>query len=300
MWAGSMNTGRFGMRTGKRRFSSAPTACGTRVRSPTRRDGIWTCPIARACSDTWRTCSLTRSTALAAGSISPPAISTSFRSATRTCTSRRSPIRARRSDMRDRKGSAVRPPIARARGKAMSLCRAATGFVFDNEKWAHDVEIAPFHIAKAAVTNAEFASFVDEGGYRRCEFWNAPGWEWRQRVAAGHPAYWLHNQGGSWTWRSHDKEEALPPHAPVTFVNWYEAQAYCNWAKRRLPSEAEWEAAAVGAATADGSRLADGKRRWPWGEAAPSEERANLDFAFDGPIDVAACAAGDSAFGCRQ
>jgi gamma-glutamyl hercynylcysteine S-oxide synthase len=177
---------------------------------------------------------------------------------------------------------------------------SADGFVFDNEKWAHDVETAPFHIAKAAVTNAEFAAFVDQGGYRRREFWSAPGWEWRERVAAEHPVYWLHNQGGSWTWRSHDKQEALPPHAPVTFVNWYEAQAYCNWAKRRLPSEAEWEAAALGEASADGTRLTSTKRRWPWGEAAPDRERANLGLACDGPLDVAACAAGDSAFGCRQ
>jgi gamma-glutamyl hercynylcysteine S-oxide synthase len=176
----------------------------------------------------------------------------------------------------------------------------ADGFVFDNEKWAHAVEIVPFRIAKAAVTNAEFAAFVDEGGYRRREFWSAPGWEWRERVAAEHPVYWLHNEGGSWTWRSHDKVEALPPHAPVTFVNWYEAQAYCNWARRRLPSEAEWEAATLGEASADGTRLTSIKRRWPWGEAAPSRGHANLGFACDGPLDVAACAAGDSAFGCRQ
>ena len=119
-------------------------------------------------------------------------------------------------------------------------------------------------------------------------------------MAAEHPVYWLHNQGRSWTWRSHDKEEVLPPHAPVTFVNWYEAQAYCNWAKRRLPSEAEWEAAALGEASADGTRLTSAKRRWPWGEAAPNRGRANLGLACDGPLDVAACAAGDSAFGCRQ
>jgi len=176
----------------------------------------------------------------------------------------------------------------------------ADGFVFDNEKWAHAVEIAPFRIAKAAVTNAAFAAFVEEGGYRRREFWSAPGWEWRERAAAEHPVHWLHNEGGSWTWRSHDEVEALPPHAPVTFVNWYEAQAYCNWAKRRLPSEAEWEAAALGEASANGTHLTSTKRRWPWGDAAPTRERANLGFACDGPCDVAACAAGDSAFGCRQ
>jgi iron(II)-dependent oxidoreductase len=191
----------------------------------------------------------------------------------------------------------------------------ADGFIFDNEKWAHEIEIAPFRIARAPVTNAEFAAFVEAGGYRRREFWDAAGWAWRERAGAERPVYWLENgsgswssstwssgswSSGSWTWRRYDKVEPLPPHAPVTFVNWYEAQAWCNWAKRRLPTEAEWEVAAVGAATPDGSRLADGKRRWPWGEAAPTQEHANLDFAFDGPIDVAACAAGDSAFGCRQ
>jgi iron(II)-dependent oxidoreductase len=177
---------------------------------------------------------------------------------------------------------------------------ATEGFIFDNEKWAHEVEIAPFRIAKAPVTNAEFAAFIESGGYRRREFWSAAGWAWRERLAAEQPVYWIKNDGGGWTWRRYDKVDELPPHAPVTFVNWYEAQAWCNWAKRRLPTEAEWEAAAVGEASADGSRLADGKRRWPWGDAAPSSERANLDFAFEDPLDVAACAAGDSAFECRQ
>ena len=64
--------------------------------------------------------------------------------------------------------------------------------------------------------------------------------------------------------------EPLAPHAPVMFVNWYEAEAWCRWAKRRLPTEAEWEAAALGEAAANGSCLADSKRRWPWGEASPS------------------------------
>jgi gamma-glutamyl hercynylcysteine S-oxide synthase len=86
----------------------------------------------------------------------------------------------------------------------------------------------------------------------------------------------------------------------VTFVNWYEAQAWCRWAKRRLPTEAEWEAAALGEPGADRSRLADKKRLWPWGGASATPDHANIGFAFDGPLDVAECSVGDSAFGCRQ
>jgi iron(II)-dependent oxidoreductase len=176
----------------------------------------------------------------------------------------------------------------------------ADGFIFDNEKWAHELAIAPFRIAKAPVTNAAFAAFVDAGGYRNREFWSAAGWAWRERAAAERPVYWQEKDDGGWTWRRYDQVEQLAPHAPVMFVNWYEAEAWCCWAKRRLPTEAEWEAAALGQPTADGSRLAAHKRPWPWGDAPVRSDLANLDFASDGALDVAALAAGDSAFGCRQ
>jgi len=57
-------------------------------------------------------------------------------------------------------------------------------FVFDNEKWAHPVEVAPFRIAAMPVTNAEFQAFVDDGGYRRREWWGRRGWDWRRREGA--------------------------------------------------------------------------------------------------------------------
>jgi gamma-glutamyl hercynylcysteine S-oxide synthase len=176
----------------------------------------------------------------------------------------------------------------------------ADGFVFDNEKWAHEVKIVPFRMAKAPVTNAEFAAFVKAGGYRNRNFWGAQGWAWRERTGAEKPVYWVEECDGRWTWRRYGALEELAPHEPVMFVNWYEAEAWCRFANRRLPTEAEWEVAALGEPTADGARLSNLKRRWPWGNAPPDREHANLDFVFDGSIDVAACSAGDSAFGCRQ
>lgn len=174
------------------------------------------------------------------------------------------------------------------------------GFVFDNEKWAHEVEIAPFRIARAPVTNAEFAEFVEADGYTTREFWSPEGWAWRERTGAVRPAYWTAREGRTWMWRRNGAIEPLAPHAPVTFVNWFEANAWCGWAKRRLPTEAEWEAAAIGEPVAGRAALSLTKRRWPWGDAAPDATHAHLDFAFDNAPDVAACGAGDSAFGCRQ
>lgn len=177
---------------------------------------------------------------------------------------------------------------------------AADGFVFDNEKWAHAITLAPFRIARAPVTNAQFAAFVEAGGYGARAFWSEAGWAWRERRDAQRPVYWQARADGTWRARRYRALEEIAPHAPVVFVSYFEAEAWCRWAGRRLPSEAEWEAAAIGQPSADGSALADARRRWPWGDAPPSPTRANLDFAFDGPIDVAACAEGDSAFGCRQ
>jgi iron(II)-dependent oxidoreductase len=172
------------------------------------------------------------------------------------------------------------------------------GFIFDNEKWGHEVELAPFRIARAPVTNAAFAEFIEDGGYSRQELWTADGWLWREARAAARPVYWQPKRDGVWTVRRYRDIELLAPQAPVVFVSWYEADAWCRWAARRLPSEAEWEAAALG--ESDGTRLAGKRRDWPWGKAPPTPEHANLDFACDGPVDVGACAMGDSAFGCRQ
>lgn len=168
------------------------------------------------------------------------------------------------------------------------------GFVFDNEKWAHEVDVASFRMARAPVTNAQYAAFVDDGGYLERTLWSDDGWRWRQAAAAEAPVYWR-RAGGAWEERQHGHWAALRPHWPVLHVNWHEAQAYCRWAGRRLPTEAEWEFAA---ATGPGDTRR--KRRYAWGDAAPGAEHANLYGGAGHRVDVAAHAAGDSAWGCRQ
>jgi iron(II)-dependent oxidoreductase len=167
-------------------------------------------------------------------------------------------------------------------------------FVFDNEKWAHPVTVPPFWIASTPVTNAEFQAFVDDGGYRRRELWGRRGWDWRRREGVQHPLFWVRGGDGRWYERQFGEIVPLAPWHPVVHVNWYEAQAYCGWAGRRLPSEAEWEMAAT-------LEPATGRKRcFPWGDEAPTPERASLDFRAGGTIDVRALPEGDSPLGCRQ
>ena len=124
-------------------------------------------------------------------------------------------------DLKDR-NEANKSDLDMPGGKFVLGASRSDGFVFDNEKWAHETDIAPFRIASFPVTNAEYLAFVEQGG--------------------SVPRYWR-KEGSAWLERRFERWLALVPAEPVRHVSWNEAQGYCAWAKRRLPTEAEWECA---------------------------------------------------------
>jgi iron(II)-dependent oxidoreductase len=164
-------------------------------------------------------------------------------------------------------------------------------FVFDNEKWAHEVRLLPFSIARTPVTNAEYVEFVEAGGYSRREWWSEDGWSWKSREGLQAPKYWIKREG-AWAQRKFDRVAALRPDEPVVHVSWHEAQAYCRFADRRLPTEAEWEY------VASRDPRVPGKRQYPWGSQFPDAVHANLEGT--GVAAVEAYPESDSASGCRQ
>jgi ergothioneine biosynthesis protein EgtB len=116
------------------------------------------------------------------------------------------------------------------------------GFSFDNERNRHKVYLQSYQISKALVTNAEYLSFIQDGGYSRFELWLDEGWAWVKENAAKCPLYWQ-QRGADWLIYGLDGLQPLEELSVLTHINYYEAQAFATWAGKRLPTEAEWEAA---------------------------------------------------------
>lgn len=130
----------------------------------------------------------------------------------------------------------------------------------EDEKPLHTVNLDSFSIMKTPITNAQYALFLNKGGYANEEFWTTSAWQWRTKEKIIEPRFWQDRK-----WRNADQ--------PVVGVSWHEAIAYANWLAQtsgktiRLPTEAEWEKAARGV---------DG-RKYPWGNDLPSKDYCNYD-----------------------
>jgi gamma-glutamyl hercynylcysteine S-oxide synthase len=139
------------------------------------------------------------------------------------------------------------------------LGSAPEGFVFDNERARHEVQVPEFEIDAQAVTWSQYCEFVEDGGYDEPAFWSEPGRVWLQAQQRRTPRY-VDQMRHAVMQHRFGKLMRVPLAQPAMHVSWFEAQAWCAWTGRRLPTEVEWEAAAHLGATR-GFRWGD---VWEW------------------------------------
>jgi len=138
-------------------------------------------------------------------------------------------------------GNAVPLTFIEGREGVVDTGHDGRGFAFDNESPRHRTLLQPHALANRLVTNAEYAAFVHDGGYREPSLWLSEGWDTVCREQWQRPLYWQEDLASEFTLTG---VRAIDPEAPVSHVSYFEADAFARWAGSRLPTEAEWESAA--------------------------------------------------------
>ena len=142
-------------------------------------------------------------------------------------------------------------------------------FCFDNETPKHQTYIPAFQLSRSLVNNAEYLAFIQDGGYQQALLWLSDGWAWREQNNITQPLYWL-EQDGEWFEYSLQGLKPLNLKHAVSHVSFYEAHAFAQWKKARLPTEAQWEVAAqqtlYGPHQTDLAHMFD--HNWQWTQSA--------------------------------
>ena len=140
---------------------------------------------------------------------------------------------------------------------------APSGFAFDNEVGTRRVTLEAFTIDANVVSWRRFLAFVDAGGYAESHWWSPEGWAWRASSAAEHPRYLRRTRDGRWEQQRFDAWTDLDPNDAASHLTWHEAQAWCRWAGRALPTEVQWRAAQ----RRHGASAPHRRATFRWGEA---------------------------------
>lgn len=167
-------------------------------------------------------------------------------------------------------------------------------FSYDIELPEHKTYLEDYEIGIFPITNREYLEFMNDGGYETYKYWLSDGWEKVKSNNWKSPMYW-EKIDDEWYVRDFLGIRKINPNEPVCHVSYYEADAYCKWAGKRLPTEAEWEKAACWNETKQEKTI------FPWGNNSPTEENCNLLESYHwGCTEIGTYPSGKSPSGCEQ
>jgi len=179
------------------------------------------------------------------------------------------------------------------KGGLYSMGYNGTDYSYDIELPEHKIYLNDYKIDAFPITNGQYLKFIEDGGYENFKFWLSDGWE---KVKENHwkaPMYWIKED--HWYVQDFLGKRKINPNEPVCHVSFYEADAYSNWAGKRLPTEAEWEKACCW------DEQKQTKTVFPWGNEEPKESQANLlESHLWAQTEIGTFPAGKSSAGCQQ
>ena len=167
-------------------------------------------------------------------------------------------------------------------------------YCYDIELPEHKTYLKNFKMGIFPITNQEYLEFMNDGGYETYKHWLSDGWEKVKSNKWDSPMYW-EKVNDEWHVRDFLGIRKINPNEPVSHVSYYEADAYCKWAGKRLPTETEWEKASCW------NEEKQEKTVFPWGNESPSEDKCNLlESHHWGCTEVGTYPNGTSPSGCQQ
>ena len=179
-------------------------------------------------------------------------------------------------------------------GGLYNLGYSGNDYCYDIELPEHKTYLNDYQIDNFLTSNSEYLEFMNDGGYEDYSFWLSDGWDAVKKNEWKSPMYW-EKDGDDWITRDFAGKRKINPNEPVCHVSFYEASAYCKWANKRLPTEAEWEKAALW------NNEKEIKTIFPWGNEKPTESHANLlESNIWNCSNVGAYENGKSNYGCYQ